>query len=156
MSIKFPNIIKVIETCVDEIMFLAIQRKLTLKSNLPEKLFLNIDRTRMEQVILNLLSNAIKNTPSKGEIYINVIDNNTHVDLQIRDTGIGLIKGEIEKLFSLFGKIERYGKNMNVDIEGTGVGLYLSKEIVELHGGQIFVDSLGRDKGSTFTIRLIK
>ena len=89
-----------------------------------------------------------------GGVYINVKDNINQVDLEIRDTGIGLIKEEIEILFTPFGKIERYGKNLNVDIEGTGIGLYLSKEIVELHGGQIFVESQGKKKGSTFIVRL--
>ena len=68
----------------------------------------------------------------------------------------GLTINEQEKLFQKFGKIERYGLNMDVDIECSGLGLYISKEIVELHGGQILVESEGRDKGSLFTIRLIK
>jgi len=50
--------------------------------------------------------------------------------------------------------MERYGMDLGVDIEGSGLGLYISKEIVELHGGQILVESEGRNKGSTFTIRL--
>jgi signal transduction histidine kinase len=110
----------------------------------------------MEQVIINLLTNAIKNTPPGGEIHICNSEYNNNVDLKIKDTGIGLTKEEIKKLFTPFGKIERYGKNLNVDIEGTGIGLYLSKEIVELHGGNIIVESLGRNLGCTFTIRLIK
>jgi len=60
----------------------------------------------------------------------------------------------MEKIFKKFGKIERYGKQLDVDIEGAGLGLYLSKEIVELHNGQIWVESEGRNKGSTFIIKL--
>ena len=148
------NIAEFIRKCIDEIIFLAEKRNLTLQSSVPEDFFLYIDSDRMEQVIINLISNAIKNTPPGGEIYINIIGNNKHVDLEIRDTGIGLKKEEMEILFTPFGKIERYGKNLNVDIEGTGIGLYLSKEIVELHGGQIFVESEGKNKGSTFMVRL--
>ena len=63
---------------------------------------------------------------------------------------------EKEKLFEKFGKIERYGMDLGVDIEGSGLGLYISKEIVELHGGQILMESEGRNKGTTFSIRLFK
>ena len=62
----------------------------------------------------------------------------------------------MNQLFTLFGKIERHGQNLNVVTEGTGIGLYLSKEIVELHGGQILAKSEGRNKGSSFTVRLYK
>ena len=72
----------------------------------------------------------------------------------IRDTGIGITEKEKELLFEKFGKMERYGMDLGVDIEGSGLGLYISKEIVELHGGKIIVESEGRNKGSTFTIRL--
>ncbi len=57
-----------------------------------------------------------------------------------------------EYSFKIFGKIERYGKNLDVDIEGPGLGLYISNEIIKLHNGIIFVESQGRNKGSTFTI----
>ncbi len=150
------NIADLIRNCINETTFLALKRNLSLKSNLPKSLFLNIDPDKMEQVIINLLSNAIKNTPPNGEIYVDIITNNSHIDLQIKDSGVGLTKEEQVKLFTPFSKIERYGKNMNVDIEGSGLGLFLSKEIVQLHGGQIFIESEGRNKGCTFILRLIK
>lgn len=74
----------------------------------------------------------------------------------MRDNGVGLTQKEKERLFEKFGKIERYGMDLDVDIEGCGLGLYISKEIAELHGGQILVESEGRNKGATFTIRLFK
>ena len=55
-----------------------------------------------------------------------------------------------------FGKIERYGKGLDVDIEGSGLGLFITKRIIEAHNGSIFVESEGRNKGATFTIRLYK
>lgn len=62
----------------------------------------------------------------------------------------------MDKLFKKFGKIERYGQNMEVDMEGSGLGLYISKQIIDLHGGSIWVESEGRNKGSKFVIRLYK
>ena len=72
----------------------------------------------------------------------------------IKDTGIGLTKNEMAQLFTQFGKIERYGQGLDVDIEGTGLGLYISKELIALHDGNIWVESEGRNKGSTFFFSL--
>jgi len=148
------NFIEIIKNCIDEVSFFAIKRNILLKSYLDQEIYLNIDPIRIEQLIINLLSNAIKNTPSGGEVIIKTLENNNHVDLQIKDTGIGILKEEEETLFQKFGKIERFGKNLGIDNEGIGLGLYISREIVQLHDGQIIVDSKGRDQGSTFTIRL--
>ena len=66
------------------------------------------------------------------------------------------VKALIDYTIEKFGKIERYGMDLGVDIEGSGLGLYISKEIVELHDGQILVESEGRNKGSSFIVRLNK
>ena len=74
----------------------------------------------------------------------------------MKDTGVGITEKEKEMLFQKFGKIERYGMNLKVDIEGSGLGLYISKEIVHLHGGKILIESEGRNKGTNVIIRLFK
>ncbi len=79
-----------------------------------------------------------------------------YIDICVEDTGVGLTKKEMSNLFTKFGKIERYGKGMNVDIEGPGLGLYISKEILKLHNSEIIVESKGRNKGSKFIIRIVK
>lgn len=62
---------------------------------------------------------------------------------------------EMDRIFTIFGKLERYGKGLEyIDTKGSGLGLYISKEIVDLHGGNIWVESAGRHKGSTFRIKL--
>ncbi|MFX0080525.1 MAG: PAS domain S-box protein [Candidatus Hodarchaeota archaeon] len=154
LNIKTNDLVIITKECVEEMSYLLNSRKLNVKLNLPEKLELNVDKIRLQQVITNLLSNAIKNTPQGGIIYINISDNHDFIDIQIRDKGIGITEKEKGLLFEKFGKMERYGMDLGVDIEGSGLGLYISKEIVELHGGQILVKSEGRNKGSTFTIRL--
>ena len=65
-----------------------------------------------------------------------------------------ILRDEKKRLFKKFGKIERYGKGLDVNVEGSGLGLYISKEIIDLHNGRIWGESKGRNKGSTFTIRL--
>jgi len=149
------DINQLIRDCCKEMMYLIKKREINLELNLMDELFLEIDKIRIEQVILNLLSNAIKNTPPKGMISINCLTKDNNIEISIRDTGIGLTKEEMDKIFTRFGKIERYGNGLEyVDIQGTGLGLYISKEIIDLHEGQIWAESKGRDKGSIFTITL--
>ncbi len=150
------NIGNIIRDCALEITFLAKNRNLSLNLNIPEKIFLDVDRIRIEQVLNNILSNAIKNTPSGGKISIDLHENKEIIDIYIRDSGVGFTEKEKGSLFKRFGKIERREEQLGIDHEGSGLGLYISKEIVELHGGQILVESEGRNKGSTFKIRLYK
>jgi signal transduction histidine kinase len=131
-------------------------RKHTLATDLPKELFFEIDKLRFSQALTNIISNAIKNTPLGGKILVKINETTEYIDIQVKDTGVGLTDKEKERIFQKFGKIERYGKDLGVDIEGVGLGLYISKEIIELHGGQILVESEGRNKGATFTIRLFK
>ncbi len=149
------NFSQIIRDCTKELMYLIKKRELNLELDLMDDLFLEFDKIRIEQVILNLLSNAIKNTPPNGKIIVKALKKNDYAELLISDNGIGLTKEEINKLFTRFGKIERYGNGLeHIDIQGTGLGLYISKEIIDLHEGQIWAKSAGRDKGSTFTIKL--
>ncbi len=153
---KTENLVEIVKERVEELIYFANQRGILLNIEIPKDLYLNIDKFRIEQVITNLLSNAIKNTPAKGIINIILHDSDNYVDLSIQDTGIGLTENEKQKLFKKFGKIERQGKSLGINTEGSGLGLYLSNEIIKLHGGQILVNSEGRNKGATFTIKLRK
>jgi len=130
------------------------RRKQKLQVNLPSELIIKIDEKRIQQVISNILLNSIKNTPPKGSIFIELSENGAYVDIKIKDTGIGFTKEEKEKLFNKFGKIERFGKGFDVDIEGPGLGLYIANEFVKLHKGEILLHSEGRHRGSNFIIRL--
>jgi len=156
LKLQREDIVEYIIDCVKDMNYLATDRQLKMKLELPDEIFLDIDRLRFRQVLTNIISNAIKNTPIEGEIFIDLVEKADYFDIRVKDTGVGLTEKEKGKLFEKFGKIERYGMDLGVDIEGSGLGLYISKELVELHGGQIFVESEGRNKGSTFTIRLFK
>jgi len=148
------NIKDIINKSSNEIFFLLKKRSLHLELNIHENLYIMVDKIRIEQVIMNILLNAIKNTPPKGIISISLKKYNSFAEIIIKDTGVGLNDEEKEIIFQKFGKIERDGKGLDVDTEGSGLGLYISKEIVDLHGGQILVESKGRNEGSTFLIRL--
>jgi len=148
------NIVKIIKNSIKHIEHLAVNRNHSLNIELPEELYLEVDEIRIKQVLTNIISNAIKNTPLNGNIDVSLKKNGPYSYITIKDTGVGLTEKEMVKIFKKFGKIERYGKLLDVDIEGPGLGLYISKEIVDLHDGQILVESEGRNKGATFIVKL--
>lgn len=151
---KREDVSKIIKDCLQDLSFLITERGQALKVDIQEDIFLNIDKMRFEQVIMNLISNAIKNTPPGGKLTVEAKKTELNLDVKITDTGVGITEQEKEIIFKKFGKIERHGKEMNVDIEGSGLGLFITKEIIELHGGEIWAESEGRDKGATFHLRL--
>ncbi|MFX1371873.1 MAG: sensor histidine kinase [Promethearchaeota archaeon] len=136
--------------------YLAANCKLKLKFDMTSEIYIEIDKISFRQMISNIISNTMKNTPKGGEILVNLIENPENIDIWVKDTGVGITKKEKEKLFEKFGKIERYRLDLGVDIERYGLGLYLSKEIVDLYGRQKIVESEERNKGYTFIIRLNK
>jgi len=154
--VRKPNDLSaIIREISKELNYSIKDRKINLMLLLPESFQINLDRIRFEQVIMNLLSNAIKNTPPNGEIVIKLIKKENFAEISIHDTGIGISLKEMDMLFTRFGKLERYGDGFEyIDIQGTGLGLYISKEIVNSHEGEIRAESEGRNKGSTFTVRL--
>jgi len=154
LNIKREDIVKIINDCVADLSYIANRRNISIFVDLPDEYLFNVDKIRIEQVITNILTNAIKNTPKRGKIYLKMSNIDDYMEISTRDTGVGLTEKEMKKLFTKFGKIERHGKGMDVDTEGTGLGLFISKELVNLHNGEITVSSEGRNKGATFKIRL--
>ncbi len=129
-------------------------RNQNLNLKIHEYLTASFDKERMYEVISNLVVNAIKYTPPGGTIAIKSEIKEKFYIISVEDNGIGVTKEEKNQLFKQFGKIERYGKGWDVDAEGSGLGLYISKKLVELHGGEIWLESEGRNKGSKFYFSL--
>ncbi|MBD2180787.1 response regulator [Planktothrix sp. FACHB-1355] len=109
-----------------------------------------LDPEKFDKVLYNLLSNAMKFTDSGGSIAVKVERAGDHVRIQVKDTGIGIRTEQIPHLFERFRQAEG---SVNRSYEGSGLGLALVKELVELHGGQISVESIYQ-AGSTFTVWL--
>lgn len=109
-----------------------------------------IDRERIKQVIINLTDNAISYTPEKGSVTLEVGHSGSHLLITVKDTGIGIAQSDVPRLFERFYRVDK-ARSRNTG--GTGLGLAIVKHIVELHQGEISLESeLG--KGSVFTIRL--
>ncbi len=143
-----------IRFCLNELRGLAKSRNHAIHVKIDKKIITKFNKEQMYEVITNLLSNAIKYTPPTGEITIKSEIKDQNVIISIKDNGIGFTDKEKEIVFKQFGKIERYGQGLDISIDGSGLGLYLSKKIVELHGGNIWMESEGKNQGSIFYISL--
>jgi signal transduction histidine kinase len=108
------------------------------------------DERKVKQVVVNLLSNAVKFTPDGGKVTMRATLDTDHVEVAVQDTGIGIAPEDQEAVFEEFKQV---GRDYTKKAEGTGLGLALTKRIVELHGGRIWLDS-APGKGSTFTFTL--
>jgi signal transduction histidine kinase len=108
------------------------------------------DSSKLDEVFGNILDNAVKYTPVKGKININLEVNREDILITIQDTGIGIPKDEIPYLFDRFAR----GRGVKVNPAGSGLGLYIVRKLVEGHGGKVWVESAGLDKGSTFFVKL--
>lgn len=116
-----------------------------------DAIWLDVDPVRFEQVVVNIINNAAKYTNVGGEIRIRHYVSGEQAILEIQDTGIGIIPENLASIFDSFWQVKKIVPLSN---DGIGVGLSLTKLIVEMHGGTITASSEGLDKGSTFTISL--
>jgi CheY-like chemotaxis protein/anti-sigma regulatory factor (Ser/Thr protein kinase) len=108
------------------------------------------DERKLKQVVLNLLSNAVKFTPDGGSVTVEALRVGDEAQVSVRDTGIGIADEEQDRIFEAF---QRGGRAARTSTEGTGLGLTLSKRIVDLHGGRLWLESeLG--VGSTFSFAI--
>ncbi|MBI4784451.1 MAG: PAS domain S-box protein [Oscillatoriophycideae cyanobacterium NC_groundwater_1537_Pr4_S-0.65um_50_18] len=131
----------------------ANQKNISLTCTLSDNLgTLQVDERRMRQALLNLLSNAIKFTPEGGSVVLAVQENPSQSSLSfsIIDTGIGIAPEDMGKLFQTFVQLD---SSLSRHYEGTGLGLVLVKQIVEMHGGQVTVSS-ETGQGSCFKVTL--
>jgi signal transduction histidine kinase len=120
--------------------------------NVPAHIMVVADELRLRQVLLNLVGNAIKYSPAGTSVDISAVTCGEDVTLRVRDFGLGVPAADQERLFERFVRLER---DMNSPARGTGLGLYISKRLIEAMGGRIWVESSGTPgKGSIFAFTL--
>lgn len=157
LSIEPVQVNRVISEIVDIVKPIASDRQLTItyKNEHEDTFFVKADNKQLKQVLLNLLNNAVKYNVEYGLITVKVsrINHNNSTDysyrISITDTGVGISEQNIPKLFTPFERIGQESSN----IEGTGLGLAVTKKLIDAMNGQIGVESI-KDKGSTFWIEL--
>ncbi len=111
------------------------------------------DHNRISQVVSNLLSNAFKFTPPKGKIVVEMADEGGDAVVRITDDGVGISPEDLRRLFSAFVQVHDVAETSE---PGSGLGLYICKQLVDMHGGTIGADSKGPGQGSSFWFRLPK
>ena len=129
---------------------IAIQKSITIKNILPPKASVFADKAMLNTVLRNLVSNAIKFTHPGGEIIISAEKKQNEIIFSVSDSGVGISKSNIEKLFRIDNNYSTPGTQKE---KGTGLGLILCKEFIEKHGGKIWVES-EEGTGSTFYFTL--
>jgi len=139
-----------LEYCLSMVRERALKQRIALSLEAdPEVGVLDADRLRFRQVVLNLLSNAVKFTPEGGRVDVRAFMRDQELVVLVADTGVGVPAEDRERIFDSF----QQGTRSSGQVEGTGLGLTLSKRILELHGGRIWVDSEA-GQGSTFGFAL--
>ncbi|KKQ89380.1 MAG: PAS/PAC sensor signal transduction histidine kinase [Candidatus Curtissbacteria bacterium GW2011_GWC2_38_9] len=147
-----------VENAVEEFKELAKEKKIDLiwekpSGPLPEAM---IDKEKFHQVLMNIIDNAFKYC-KEGHIEVSMSEEagrgsaDKNVLIQVKDSGVGMTREELDSIFKKFARAQSGSK---VNTEGTGLGLYLAKRIVNDHGGEIWAQSEGHGLGSTFKIRL--
>ena len=129
---------------------LAMEKNLELRVEVPENIQpIEVDRVRIKQVLINFVGNAIKFT-NQGHVVISVQDNIDEVRFSVIDTGIGIAEEHLGLVFEEFRQVDN---SLTRDSSGTGLGIPISKRLVELHGGEVGLESTFGE-GSTFWFTL--
>ncbi|MBI5123609.1 GAF domain-containing sensor histidine kinase [Candidatus Roizmanbacteria bacterium] len=152
--LKAVDLKQLVREVFEEVMPKAKELRLDLVMNpdqvVPQAL---ADADKIKEVLFNLIGNSLKFTPQNGSITVSFAQKGNMLETTVADTGTGIEAADIPKLFTKFSMIAN-SYMADRPIQGTGLGLYISKSIVELHGGKIWAISAGSGKGTQFTFSL--
>jgi len=150
LSFEDTNISDVVEDILLNKKTIFSDKEINIENNMTDKLIVNADKMQLNELFDNLLTNAIKYTPDKGKIKIDAKKEKDYVVVSVSDTGIGLDKEQVEHIFDEFYKVDQ----SRHELDSSGLGLPICKRIVEKHKGEIWAESPGKGKGTTFYVRL--
>lgn len=146
------DLVQLTKTINERLLILAKAYNCRIELLEPEKELSHVkaDRIKIQQVIENIIANAIKYSDGKGEIKINIKQDDKFVIFECRDRGIGIPADQMSEIFTKFFRAKNI---IQKDTQGSGLGLYLAKEIIETLGGKIWVESV-ENKGTTVSFKL--
>jgi CheY-like chemotaxis protein len=152
LDLRSIRLVEIVQACVDAVRPGTSSRGIALECRLDDEVgIVRVDPERIQQVVGNLLSNAVKFTPSGGQIRIQLSRSAEIVEFVVADTGVGIRKDFLPHVFERFRQAERVTTRQHA---GLGLGLSIARELIELHGGSIRVESAGEGLGATFTVRM--
>lgn len=147
------DVAKFLKPVIHSFSSFAARKNISYKVSIPrDEILLFFDREKLEKIVVNLLSNAFKYTPEFGHVEFELINDKDRVTLVVKDDGIGIPEDEMEYIFNRYYRVR---DSKNKKSKGTGIGLSLTKELVELHQGEIDLESK-ENEGSVFIVHLKK
>ena len=153
LDVKNENIIKVFTNTIMKLAPTVKDKNIQVNLNFSsEKICCDIDKDRMEEVFYNLVSNAVKFSPVDSTLQVTILERDSVVYFRVKDEGIGIPSQEIPYIFE---KMYRASNSSKISVKGTGLGLYITSQIIQAHGGKIKVRSK-ENEGCEFTITLPK
>ncbi|MFW7378873.1 MAG: ATP-binding protein [Oligoflexus sp.] len=149
---KLVSLTKILSDVIQSSESMMEVKRHRFRCSIPEQaIWVEVDEVRLEQVLVNILSNACKYTPDGGKVDLTAEQVEQEIVISIQDTGIGLSAELLPKIFDLFIQGD---KSLDRSHGGLGIGLTLSKKLIEMHGGSMHAQSEGEGRGSKFMIRL--
>lgn len=152
LNAETVSLMTAINNAVETVRADAEAKQLRLEIEAPNPaLFVKGDLLRLEQIVWNLLTNAVKFTPAGGRICVRAVSGNKDIGLTVTDTGQGIDETFLPHVFEMFRQADASTSRAQ---SGMGIGLALVRQLVELHGGDVSVESAGEGRGTCFTVRL--
>jgi two-component system phosphate regulon sensor histidine kinase PhoR len=148
-KVNFADLVNDVVAGYDETIH---ERRQNLAVDVEDPIDILVDPAFMRIVTENLLSNASKYTQKGGNVTVHLADKHDHIELEVGDNGVGIEAKHMDKLFKKFSRIDN---SMSTEVGGSGIGLYLTKQMIDLHNGKITVKSKP-GKGTVFTVKLPK
>lgn len=152
LNLEFAELFDIVESVVHLIRPTATAKKITVKSQMPkEPIVVRLDADRFTQILWNLLTNAIKFTPSGGQITLTLDSDSEFARVAVSDTGVGIEEEFLEYAFDRFRQEDGTRSRIH---GGMGLGLSIVKQLTELHGGTVTVQSEGKNRGACFIVSI--
>jgi len=145
------DLLEVVRAAIDSTRPFFERRKQQVSAEFAGAVFATVDATRVTQILGNLLHNAAKFSPDAGRITVTLSHDSGAAQIRITDTGVGIPADQIDRVFDMFARVERFGTRAD---QGLGIGLALARRLADLHGGTLVAASEGEGRGATFTLTL--